>query len=48
VDVEGLHAKFRVNVLTVSASGDRKPQFLANFEFWGLLYRPPVTDEGQV
>jgi len=32
----------------VSASGGQKPQFWANFDFWGLLYRPPFTDEGQI
>jgi len=32
----------------VSASGGQKPQFLANFDFWGLLYRPPFTDQGQI
>jgi len=25
-----------------------KKQFWANFDIWGLLYRPPVTDEGQI
>ena len=38
--VEGLHAKFPVNVFIVLASGCRKPQFLANFDFLGLMYRP--------
>jgi len=37
-----------LNVFTVSASGGQKPQFWANFDFWGLLYRPPFTDEGQI
>ena len=32
----------------VSAFGGQKPQFWANFDFWGLLYRPPFTDEGQI
>ena len=40
MDVEGLHAKFRVNVSIVSDSDGLKRQFLANFDFWGLLYRP--------
>ena len=26
----------------------QKPQFWANVDFWGLLYRPPITDEGQI
>jgi len=30
-----LHAKFHLNVFTVSASGGPKPQFWANFDFWG-------------
>jgi len=101
---KGLHipAKFRLNVFIVSASGDQKPQYWANFDnfgrsctdplyrwgsnlacwsrpkvytnppsfiwmcslrrlpmgknhnfgqiltLWGLLYRPPNTDEGQI
>ena len=34
---QGLHlpAKFHLNVFTVSASGDRKPQFWANFDIFG-------------
>jgi len=47
-EVEGLHSKFHVNVFTVSASSGRKPQLLANFDFLGLLYRPPFTDEGNI
>jgi len=45
---QGLHlrAKFPLNVLIVSASGGQKPQFWASF--WGLLYRPPLTDEDQI
>ena len=43
-----LHAEFHLNVFIVSASGGQKPQFWANFDFWGLLYRPPFTDEGQI
>ena len=39
------HAKFHLNVFIVSASGGQKLQFLT---FWGLLYRPPFTDEGQI
>ena len=35
-------------MFTVSASGGQKPQFLANLDFGGLLYRPPFTDEGQM
>jgi len=30
-----LHAKFHLNVFTVSAFGGQKPQFLANCDFWG-------------
>jgi len=30
------------------ASSGQKPQFSANFDFWGLLYRPPFTDERQI
>ena len=49
-DVKGLLAKFHVNAFIVSASGSggQKPQFWANFDIWGLLYRPPFTDEGQI
>ena len=46
-----LQAKFHLNVFIVSASGGQQPQFWANFDifdFWGLLYRPPFTDEGQI
>ena len=25
-----------------------KPQFLANFDFWKFLYRPPFADDGQI
>ena len=32
----------------VSASGGRKSQFWANFDSWGLLYRPAFTDKGQI
>ena len=35
-----LHAKFHLNVFIVLASGGQKPQFWANFDIWGLLYRP--------
>ena len=42
-----LHAKFHLNVFIMSASGGQKPQFLAHFDIWGPLYRPPFTDEGQ-
>jgi len=47
-DIEGLHGKFYVNLYIVSAFGGQKPQFLANFDFWGLLYRLPFSDEGQI
>jgi len=26
----------------------KKPQFSENFDIWGLVYRPPFTDEGQI
>ena len=43
-----LHAKFHLNVFIVSASGSqKKTEFWANFDIWGLLYQPPFTDEGQ-
>ena len=35
-----LQAKFRLNVFIVSPSGGKNPQFWANFDFWGLPYRP--------
>ena len=40
-----LHAKFHLNV---SASRGQKPEFWANFDFWGLMYRSPFTDESQM
>ena len=43
-----LHAKFHLNVFTVSASGGQKPQFWAHFDFWRLLDQPPFTDESQI
>jgi len=43
-----LHAKFHLKVFTVSASSGQKPQFWANFEFWGLLYWLPFTDKCQI
>ena len=43
-----LQAKFHLNAFIVSASGGQKPQFGANFDFWGLLYQPPFTNEGQI
>jgi len=44
-----LHAKFHLNVLIESASGDKKsPQFWANFDYRGLLNRPPFTYQGQI
>ena len=30
------------------ASSGQKPQFWANFDFWGLLYRLPFTDKRQI
>jgi len=36
-----LHSKFHVNVFTVLASSGRKPQLLANFDFfWGSCTGP--------
>ena len=43
-----LHAKFCLNAFIVPAYGGQKPQLLAHFDIWGLLYRPPFTDEGQI
>ena len=43
-----LYAKFHPNVFIALATGGQKPQFLANFDIWGLLYRPSFTDEGQI
>jgi len=43
-----LHAKFHLNVFTVSASGDQKHNFGQILTYWGLLYRPPFADEGQI
>ena len=37
-----------MNVFIVLASGGQKPQFWANFDFLGLLYRLPFTIEGQI
>ena len=47
---QGLHlpAKFHLNVFIVSASGGQKLQFGQILTFWGLLYRRPFTDEGQI
>jgi len=42
------HAKFYLNVFIVSASGGQKRQIWTNSDVWGLLYRPPFTDEGQI
>jgi len=41
---KGLHlpAKFRLNVFIVSASGDQKPQFWANFDTFGLSCTDPL------
>jgi len=35
-----LHAKFHLNVFILPAFGGQKPQFGANFDIWGILYRP--------
>jgi len=39
---QGLHlpAKFHLNLFIVSAFGGQKPFFWANFDIFGLLYRP--------
>ena len=37
-----LHTKFHPNAFIVSASGGQRNQFWANFDFGGLLYRPPL------
>ena len=39
-EAEGLHAKFHVNLFIVSASGGRKSQFWANFDFWASCTDP--------
>jgi len=43
-----LQAEFHLNVFIVLPSGGQKPQFWANVEFWGLLYRLPFTDKAQI
>jgi len=43
-----LHAKFHLNLFIVLAFGGQKPQFWANFYIWGLLYRHPFIDKGQI
>ena len=43
-----LHAEFHLNVFIVSFSSGQKPQFWAHFELWGLLYRLPFPDKGQI
>ena len=47
-DVERLHAKLRLNVLIVSASGGQKAHFGQILTFWGFLYRLPFTHDGQM
>ena len=42
-----LHAKFHLNVFIVPTSGGQKPPFWANFDIWGLQYRPPFTDQAK-
>ena len=38
-----------MNVFIVSASGGKKNKILGQILiFWGLLYRPPFTDQGQM
>ena len=43
-----LRAKFNLNVFIVSPSGGQKPQFWANFEIGGLLYRLFFTEKMQI
>ena len=38
-DVWSPNVKFHLSVFILSASGGQKPQFLANFDFWGRLDR---------
>ena len=47
---QGLHlqAEFHLNVFILSASGGQKSNFGQILTFWGLLYRRPFTDEGQI
>ena len=42
-----LHAKFHLNVFNVSAFGGQKPQFWANFAFFGAPVPTPFTDADQ-
>jgi len=44
---QGLHlqAKFHLNVFSVSASVAKNHNFGQILTSWGLLYRPPFTDE---
>jgi len=48
--IQSLHlqAKFHLYVFIVSAYGGQEPQFGQIWTFWGLLYRPPFTGEGQI
>jgi len=41
---QGLHlqAKFHLNVFTVSASSDQKPQFWVNFDIFGISCTEPL------
>ena len=43
-----VHAKCHLNVFTVSASGGQKPQFWANFDFWGVCCTDPLLPMGQI
>ena len=45
--IKRLHAKFHLNVFIVSASRGQKTHGKI-LTFWGLLYRRPFTDEGQI
>jgi len=45
---EGHLVVFQVNVFSSKSSSGQKQQFWANFDFLGLLYQPPFTNEGQI
>jgi len=48
--VEGLHAKFHVNVFIVSASGGQKTTIVgkSNFDFLGAPVPTPYIDKCQI
>ena len=43
-----LHLQAKFHLCSLSASGGQKPHFGQILTFWGLLYRPRFTDEGQI